>query len=127
MPRIPTSTEEKKAAGSYRPGTHGHDNSPPGVLGRPSMPSSLSEYQQGVFGRICDMMEDANWLRVSDGETVHAYAVLKSRLEINPDEFTAADFTQLRMLANELGLSPAARAKMPKVSKPKEENDFDDL
>lgn len=127
MPRVPTTIEEKKAAGSYRPGTHGHDESPPGVLGRPEVPEFLTPHQKKIFNHVCDMMSDAQWLRVSDGETIHAYAVMKSRLDLKPDEFTAAEFTQLRMLANELGLSPAARAKMPKVPPAAKKNEFDDL
>ena len=127
MPRTPTTIAEKKLAGSYRPSTHGKEDVNLGVLGRPECPSFLSSLQRRVFNEICDLLEANGWLRVSDGETVMSYSIMKARLMTDCDEFTAADFTQLRMLANELGLSPAARAKMPKQPEKKEQNDFDDL
>ena len=127
MPRTPTTIAEKKIAGSYRPGTHGTEDVNLGLIGRPKCPSFLNELQRKVFDEVCDLLDGNGWLRISDGETVMSYSILKSRLMINSDEFTAADFTQLRMLANELGLSPAARAKMPKQLVKKEQNDFDDL
>ena len=127
MPRVPTTIAEKKAAGSYRPSTHGTDEVNLGLIGRPECPPFLNELQSKVFNEICDLLDGNGWLRVSDGETVMSYSILKARLVISCDDFTAADFTQLRMLANELGLSPAARAKMPKQAEKKEQNDFDDL
>lgn len=127
MPRPATTIAEKKKSKSYRPSTHGTEDPPQGVKGRPEVPAFLDALQRKIFNDVCDIMEESDWLRVSDGETVMSYSVLKSRLVINSEEFSAAEFTQLRMLANELGLSPAARAKMPKVEKKKEQNAFDDL
>ena len=127
MPPRKKTIEEKREVGSYRPSRDGHDDPPQGVAGRPEIPKFLDALQCKIFTEICDLLEASDWLRVSDGETIMSYAVLKSRLVVNSTEFTAAEFTQLRMLANELGLSPAARAKMPKVEKKKEANDFDDL
>ena len=49
------------------------------------------------------------------------------RLRLTPDDFSAAEFTQLRLYLNELGLSPAARAKMPKIEKKEVKSEFDDL
>lgn len=127
MPRTPITNEEKKVSGSYRPSTCKPDDPPQGVYGRPDVPPNLTPLQTEIFEHICDMMEEAEWLRVSDGETVESYAILKSRLRSNQDEFTAAEFTQLRMLANELGLSPAARAKMPIKAPEDKKSEFDDI
>ena len=122
-----TTIGDKKKSGSYRPGTHGHIDPPPGVSGRPETPIMLTDYEKKLFEKICDLLEAADWLKISDGETIHAYVVMKARLEQDPKDFKASNFTQLRMLANELGLSPAARAKMPKQPPKEEINDFDDL
>lgn len=127
MPMTPKTNAEKKLTGSYRPSTSKPADPPMGVYGRPETPPNLTPLQIEIFENICDMMEDAEWLRVSDGETVEAYAILKSRLRLNQEEFTAAEFTQLRLLANELGLSPAARAKMPAKVAEQIKSEFDDL
>lgn len=118
---------EKKKNGTYRPCKDGVEDPPQGNLGRPDMPEGLTASQIKVFNSVCDLLEQAEWLRVSDGPTVHAFTVLQDRLNKNPDEFTAADFTQFRLLANELGMSPAARAKMPIKDKAKEVNEFDGI
>jgi hypothetical protein len=118
---------EKKAGGSYRPGRDGLHDPPPGVDGVPERPEGMTPSQNIVFDKVCKILHDANWLKVSDGATIHAFAIMQDRLNKNADEFTAADFTQFRMLAHELGLSPAARAKMPKVEKKKTGNPFEDL
>jgi phage terminase small subunit len=127
MPQRKMTIEEKKATGSYRPSSHGTMDPPSGVFGRPAVPAFLTPSQVVIFNDTCDLLEQAEWLRISDGPTLHAYCVLQDRLNRMPDEFTAADFTQFRMLANELGMSPAARAKMPVAAPKKEANDFDDL
>jgi phage terminase small subunit len=127
MPTPAKTNAEKKLTGSYRPSNSKSADPPQGVYGRPDVPPNLTPLQVEIFEHICDMMEDAEWLRVSDGETVESYAILKSRLRTNQEEFTAAEFTQLRMLANELGLSPAARAKMPIKAAEEKKSDFDDI
>lgn len=131
MANRPTTIAEKKLAGSYRPGTHGTEDPPQGVKGRPPIPAALmaNPHALQIFVETCDMMEEADWLRVSDGPTLHAYAILKARLDTDPDTFSAAEFTQFRLYCNELGLSPAARAKMPKRQggEQKPENPFSDL
>ena len=128
MPTPKKTKAEKIESGSYRPNKHGDRIDPPqGVYGRPDMPEGLTPSQQKVFGNVCDLLEQAEWLRISDGPTVHAFSILQDRLNKIPDEFTAAEFTQFRMLANELGMSPAARAKMPVKDKAKEVNEFDDI
>jgi phage terminase small subunit len=127
MPMPKKTNAEKKVTGTYRPCKDGYDDPPEAISGRPDAPKTLTEYQVGVFNRICDLLEMNDWLKFSDGETIESYSVIKSRLELDQESFTAADFTQLRMLANELGLSPAARAKMPVKAPKKEENDFDNL
>lgn len=119
--------EEKKANGTYRPFKDGYEDPPQGELGRPKIPDGLTGSQLKVFNEVCDLLENAEWLRFSDGPTVHAFTVLQDRLNRDQDSFTAADFTQFRLLANELGMSPAARAKMPLKPAEKEQNDFDDL
>ena len=118
---------EKKKTGTYRPCKDGTQDPPQGVDGRPVMPKGLTPSQQVVFNETCDLLEQADWLRVSDGATIHAFSVMQDRLNNNQEEYTAADFTQFRMLANELGLSPAARAKMPIKPADEKQNDFDDL
>ena len=127
MPPRKKTIAEKKEVGSYRPYRDGHEDPPQGVEGRPEIPAFLDPLQKKIFTEICDLLEASDWLRISDGETITSYSVLKSRLVVDSTEFTAAEFTQLRMLANELGLSPAARAKMPKQDEKKEQNDFDDI
>lgn len=120
-------TQEKKENGTYRPGRDGIGDPPLGVFGRPDVPASLTKDQKAIFNFVCERMEEAKWLRESDGPTLHAFSILQDRLNKKPDEFTAAEFTQFRLLANELGLSPAARAKMPKIQQEKPKSGFDDL
>ena len=119
MPARPTSIADKKAAGSYRPGTHGTAEVPEGVLGRPDAPASLMLNLTAlqVFNDTCDMMDAAGWLRASDGPTIHAYSVLYAQLLDNPESYRAADYAQLRLYCAELGFSPAGRAKMPRKQK----------
>ena len=74
MPRRKKTTDEKKASGSYRPGFDGHDDPPLGTLGRPETPRTLTEYQQNIFNETCEMLADADWLRISDGGTIEAYS-----------------------------------------------------
>ncbi len=128
MPARKKTNAEKLENGTYRPGKHGaKEDCPQGVLGRPVMPKGLTPSQAKIFESTCELLENAEWLRVSDGPTLHAFSVLQDRLNKNPDEFSAAEFTQFRLLSNELGMSPAARAKMPMKNKGKEVNEFDDL
>lgn len=122
--------EQKKATGSYRPGAHGTEDPPQGVPGRPPIPDCLHDRPDAlkIFEATCDFLEDADWLRVSDGASIHSYSILQARLNRDPDEFTAAEFTQLRLFINELGLSPASRARMPgKKSNEKPDNPFGGL
>lgn len=85
--------------------------------GRPEPPVPLS-------GRVAELwaafIGPAWWLAALDAHTAYAWCVLAAEFEETGGTMTAARIAQLRCLASDLGLSPAARTRLSAGKKPGE-------
>ena len=86
----------------------------------PTPPADLSPTAKAEFERVVALSKPGV-LTPLDQTVIAQYAILAARLRAAPDDFRAAEHTQLRLLAAELGLTPASRAKTPQPE-PKKEN-----
>ena len=80
-------------------------------------PRKLTASQRKIWERYID---PAGWIADGDSMLAYAYVVLSAKLLKDPDEVTAAELSQLRLIAGDLGLRPAERQRL---SKPKEKAD----
>jgi phage terminase small subunit len=94
----------------------------------PDAPDWLPAGARREWDRVTGELAPLNVLCNLDVSSLAQYSVLYDQLRSDPAEFTAASHTQLRLLAAELGLSPASRHRLmvlkPLVDK---ENPFADL
>lgn len=74
-------------------------------------PKELTEAQQKVWNRY---IEPAKWLQDGDTALAYAWVLIFTRLLIEPTEVTAADQSQMRLMAGDLGLRPAERQRLSK-------------
>ena len=78
----------------------------------PICPRWMDKLAKKEWARIKKVMEKSAVITFGDATVLTQYCMLVAELEIEHFEFTAAKHTQLRMVAVELGLTPAARGKI---------------
>jgi phage terminase small subunit len=119
MPKTPS--EAKKLKGTYQPcrDVSGETRVP----GEPVKPYMMGAGPSEVWAKTVKLLLDAGYLAKTDGMVLAVYCELAFEFSVAPAEMVCAKLAQLRMVMNDLGLSPSARAKIP-VPKKKEENNF---
>jgi phage terminase small subunit len=106
----PTSDASKQASGTYK---HTRQRTPLATpLGRPERPAWLSARACIEWDRVVEALERTGCLSIIDGTMIAMYATLTAELAEDPQEFTAAKYTQLRLICGELGLSISSRLKL---------------
>jgi P27 family predicted phage terminase small subunit len=144
MPRRRTPTEDKRAAGTLR-GDRYNPLEPSIEPGAPPMPAWLTEAAKREWRRLVPILLQRRVLSAADLGVLVAYCSAYGEMEIagkvlkkegryytnkasglKKEHPAAKAFEkasqEMRLLANELGLSPAARSKAPSVPE-KEEGD----
>jgi hypothetical protein len=87
----------------------------PTLDGCPKPPARLTGRPRRLWKQF---IEPAWWLTRADGQKAFMWVHLASEFENAPAEMTAARIAQLRALGSELGLDPAARARLGGDRKP---------
>lgn len=117
--------------GNYRPCRHGKVEEKPKIDSNiPDPPIFLDEFAKEEFTRIGKILGAVDVLSDLDLVILTQYAVLYSELRRDPEKFGAAKHSQLRMVIQELGLSPTSRTKLrtnEALSKKVNENPFSAL
>ena len=80
-------------------------------------PKKLTAAQRKVWDRY---IEPCKWLSDSDALLAYAFVCISAKLLKDADDVTAAELSQMRLMAGDLGLRPAERQRL---SKPKEKAD----
>lgn len=114
----------RKIEGTYRAEIHGLENSI--ESGAPEKPLWLSGAAGEEWSRVSKMLENAGYLAKTDGMALSIYCELAAEFAGYPSDFPASKLSQLRMLMNDLGLTPVSRAKMPTAQK-EDKNSFEGL
>jgi P27 family predicted phage terminase small subunit len=133
-PRVPD--EQKKAAGTYR-GDRANLNAPVYPVAAPERPAWLSEQAAAAWDSLIPILLDKRVLAEVDLGVAASYCMMLGELRINaevlktePRYYKVNGLTKehpagkalrdlgnkIRLLASELGLSPAARAKVSAVA-----------
>ncbi len=74
-------------------------------------PKKLTATQRKVWDKY---IEPAKWLQDGDAPLAYAWTLIFSKLLKNPDDVTAAELSQMRLMAGDLGLRPAERQRLSK-------------
>lgn len=100
--------------GTYRADRHGDPTEKPEIAELTSLdaPDFLTAEGRTEWSRITRLFETTGILKESMVVTLSAYCNLAGKLKRNPDTFTAAEYTQLRLLAGEFGLTPASEGNL---------------
>src|SRR5690606_20067739 len=80
-------------------------------------PKKLTAAQRKVWDKF---IEPAKWLQDGDTALAYVFACIMARYLKDAESVSAAELSQLRLIAGDLGLRPAERARL---SKPKEKKD----
>jgi len=96
--------------------------------GRPEAPIWLTEAGKAEWDYVIYDLEKSGCLANVDRTMLGMYAALTAELAKDPKEFTAAKYTQLRLICGELGFSISSRLKLrqpegvkePETCKPKQ-------
>ena len=129
MPKPRKSTKVLKLQGTYQKCRHDGRNAPqPEPVKRcPVPPSWLSPDQKKIFKRMAKQLIEVDVLSSLDTDMLAVYSALYHKVSTDFSGANSAMMGQLRSLANDLGLTPAARERLT-VKKPETEtNDFDDI
>ena len=92
----------------------------------PACPRWLDKEAKAEWRRVTRLMKDQGILAEVDRTTLTQYCQLWSDFVAEPQKFTAAQHTQLRLCCVELGFTPSARARLRKPPS-KDGNSFGDL
>ena len=115
--RKPTASVIKLVTG--RKGRLGVNPAEPKPEGPPSPPVRLT----GRAARLwASYIRPAWWLSSADSQKAFMWCHMAEEFEASPRDMTAARIAQLRVLGSELGLDPAARARMATDRKPPAHN-----
>ena len=103
-----------KLRGTHRKDRHGDSNDAFVSAGYPEAPSHVVRYPGAidVWNEIKAAMEEVDIYTSADSNKLARYCILEAAFRIDPAGFskTAARLTQLRLLENDLYLSPESRA-----------------
>lgn len=80
-------------------------------------PKKLTVAQRKVWDRY---IEPAKWLQEADTALAYVFVCIMARYLKDAEEVTAAELSQMRLIAGDLGLRPAERQRL---SKPKDNAD----
>jgi phage terminase small subunit len=106
----PTSDASKQSSGTYK---HTRQRTPLATpIGRPEQPAWLQQRAREEWDRVVPALEMTGCLSTIDATMLAMYATLTAELAEDPKEFTAAKYTQLRLICGELGLSISSRLKL---------------
>jgi len=99
--------------GTFKPCRHGKPGKKPLVGDEPPvMPDCLDAEGQAEWVRTLAVMGPARVLTMADKALLAQYCQLWSEFHADPRGFNVSRHAQLRICASELGLTPAARAKL---------------
>ncbi len=105
-----------KLRGTHRKDRHGDSNDALVSASYPEAPSHVVKYPGAidVWNEVKAAMEEADIYTSADSNKLARYCILEAEFRIDPVGFseTAARLTQLRLLENDLYLSPESRAKI---------------
>ena len=119
--------EALEAEGTYRKDRHEDYGFLPSNPQAPPMPPDLSDETKVIWYKVIDQLEETGYLCKADEYSMTALCEMIADLKRAPREFTAAQYTQLRMLFCEFGMTPASRARMPSGKPVEEGNAFENL
>ena len=112
--------------GTHQKCRHGDPADKPQVkIEVPDAPGYLSGIAKIEWEYICNTLKNSALLSKADITILAMYCELYAEFQIDPREFTAAKYTQLRLCLVELGLTPKARSQITVGKKP-DSNPFDD-
>ncbi len=113
-------------AGTYNTTKHG-DKKRKVVIKSDGMkaPGWLDKLGRAEWARIIELFKTQNIYTNADVAILAAYCNMYSVLQQDPESYSAAQYTQLRMCAIELGLTPSSRSKL--VTPKADEDDFDSI
>lgn len=128
MPKPRKSVEVLKKQGTFRKHRHeGRDApKPPPVNGVPVGPDWLTDSQRAIFDRKAAELVEVGVLTTLDIDMLGMYCRLYELIQTS-SEVNSAMFGQLRSLANDLGLTPAARERLTVKKPEKAANEFDGI
>lgn len=110
--------------GTFQPCRHGDPKKKPKVaIEYPKPPSWLSDVAKKEWGRIKQTIEKARYITLVDAVLLAQYCTLYATFVRDGEEFTAAQHTQLRLCAVELGFTPSARSRIT-VNNDKDDGKF---
>ena len=107
-----------KGRGTARPDRHGKPDEQIQVEHKtPKQPRIGHRYLLDTEGRkewkrVTRVLENAGVLTEADRSVLTQYCLLWQQMLDDPEEFKAAQHTQLRLCAVELGFSPSSRARL---------------
>lgn len=70
-----------------------------------------------------DVRKTVPWLRDADCFLIESTVKLITKMQYEPEEMKAADYSNLRAMLGQLGMTPADRSKVNIVPEPKKEDD----
>ena len=120
-----------KLEGTYRPDRHGEegaslDDVDLGTL--PPPPDFLSDIAMVEWYRVTELLEKADLLKGTDYGIMISYCRLFEMIAIGAADKKVTIYSQFRVIANDLGLTPVARSKLiVGDKKPKDGNPYSDL
>lgn len=128
MPARRTSNADKAIAGTLRPDRIRSEPEFPTVDGYPEAPDTLTdEMAIREWNHKAKLLTDAGVLCETDLTTLAVYCNMYSAVmqEFSPrSKPSAADLTQLRLMATEFGFTPASRSKAGGGTGAKDSNPF---
>jgi len=77
-------------------------------------PKKLTAAQRKVWDKY---IEPAKWLQDGDTALAYVFTSIMARYLKEPEGVTAAELSQMRLIAGDLGLRPAERARLSKPKK----------
>ena len=108
-----------KLQGTDRKDRHGDEGSqiPVSSDKAPTLPKNGRQHVLGANGRkewrrVLKLMKQSRLITEADRAPLTQYCLLWEQLLEDPKNFKASSHTQLRLLAESLGLSPPGRAKL---------------
>lgn len=126
MPQRRKPIDQHRAADTYRKDRHSNRPATPGDIPTlpPAPPPGMTTGAAAEWQRITALLGTRGRLTALDTTALRAYCELSGELAEDPRAFTAARHTALRLLAAELGLTPASRTKLPEAKQERPENPF---
>ena len=125
-PKIPIKILKNK--GTYQECRHGDRDEIELPTAIPEKPEFLSDCASEEWDRLVPLLMDYGIISDIDGAVLAVYCELFSEFKSTrscPAAFPASKFASLRAASADLGLSPAARTKIPASKKdPKKKNPF---